>query len=240
MFSLLKYKGILCMRNFFRFIGLNVSKNSYKINPLLQHKIDLVFDVGANIGQYAMSVRAEGYKGRIVSFEPLPDAYEKLLLYSRKDPLWHVHKRCAVGAKLDEADINISKNSYSSSLLPMLQMHSSKAPSSMYVGKARTELITLDSVFDFYHENKERIFLKIDTQGYETEVLNGISRNLKNIFGVQLEMSVVPLYENQDLYKYFFSFFEKNDFLLWSLIPGFSDYKTGQLLQFDAIFVRDS
>ncbi|UZJ42721.1 FkbM family methyltransferase [Prosthecochloris sp. SCSIO W1101] len=239
MLSLLKYKVISFVRGVFRSIGFSISRINYK-SPLIHHKIDLIFDVGANIGQYAMSMRTEGYKGKIVSFEPLPDAYEMLIKNSHKDPFWTVHKRCAVGAKLGEADINISQNSYSSSLLPMLQVHSSAAPASVYIGKAKTDVITLDSVFDFYRKNNEKIFLKIDTQGFENEVLKGLSKNLKNIFGVQLELSVVPLYENQNLYKYFFAFFEENGFFLWSLIPGFADAKTGQLFQFDAIFVRNS
>ena len=227
-------------KNIFKSVGLNLSRiANLPPSPLVHHKIDLLFDVGANIGQYAMRKRTEGYKGRIVSFEPLPDAYETLLQKSKNDPLWTVHKRCAVGSKLGEAEINISQNSYSSSLFPMLQAHLSVAPDSAYIGKAKTDVITLDSVFESYRANSEKTFLKIDTQGFETEVLNGLSVNLRNIFAVQLELSIVPLYDNQDLYKYFFAFCEEKGFFLWSLIPGFYDASTGQLLQFDAIFVRD-
>ena len=94
-------------------------------------------------------------------------------------------------------------------------------------------------MFESYRKNNEKVFLKIDTQGFEREVLGGLSKNLRNIFAVQLELSIVPLYDNQELYKYFFSFFEENGFILWSLIPGFGNPTTGQLLQFDAIFVRN-
>ncbi|MFX8373787.1 FkbM family methyltransferase, partial [Acinetobacter baumannii] len=90
-----------------------------------------------------------------------------------------------------EVDINISGNSYSSSILPMLPAHLSAAPESLYIGKAKTKVITLDSVFDEYRVNKEKVFLKIDTQGFEAEVLSGLSRNLRNITAVQLEMSIV-------------------------------------------------
>lgn len=209
-------------------------------SPLIHHKIELLFDVGANRGQYARLVRRQGYAGKIVSFEPLPDAYEKLLQHSRNDTLWTVHERCAVGSTPGHAEINVSRNSLSSSLLPMLPAHLSAAANSLYVGKADTRIITLDSVFDAYRTDNERTFLKMDTQGYETEVLKGLTNNLSNVLGVQIELSIVPLYEHQDLYRHFLEFFKENGFLLWSLIPGFVDARTGQLLQFDAVFVRNA
>ena len=220
-------------------MGLRRRKKNKPPSPLLTHNIDLLFDVGANVGQYAMLSRTEGYRGRIISFEPLPDAYVIIKAKSKNDPLWIIHKRCAVGSKLGELEINISKNSYSSSLLPMLEAHSSAAPDSVYIGKAKTEVITLDSVFDTYRKNEEKTFLKMDTQGFEREVLSGLSVNLKNIFAVQLELSLVPLYENQDLFEYFFAFFKENNFTLWNLVPGFLNRETGQLLQFDAVFIRN-
>lgn len=227
------------IKKLFRAVGLKISRAPEELPSfLIHHRIELVFDVGANIGQYAIAIRDEGYQGRIVSFEPLADAYETLLKKSLSNPLWTIHKRCALGSKPGEAEINISQNSYSSSLLPMLQTHISAAPASTYIGKSKTEVITLDSVFDTYRKSSEKTFLKIDTQGFETQVLDGASKNLQNIFAVQLELSIVPLYDNQDIYKYFFTFFEKNGFTLWSLIPGFADTATGQLLQFDAVFFR--
>lgn len=225
----------------FHAAGLNISRvrnDKRPPTPLVYHGIELVFDVGASAGLYGRHARAEGYKGRIVSFEPLPDAYAKLTEIASADPLWTVHKRCAVGSEAGEAEINISGNSLSSSLLNMLQSHTSAEPGSSYIGKAKTDVIALDSVFDLYHVNGEKTHLKIDTQGYESKVLKGVERNLKNIFAVELEMSLVPLYEGQDLYMHFLHFFEENNFYLWSLEPVFANPETGQLLQFDAVFVR--
>jgi FkbM family methyltransferase len=228
----------LIVKKIFNKFGLNIV--SYKKYPefLLHHKIELLLDVGANFGQYAMHARDNGYKGKIVSFEPLSDAYEKILKKSKNDPLWTIHKRCALGAEIGEMEINISQNSQSSSILSMNNVHQIAAPESIYIGKARTDVITLDSIFDSYRKNKEKTFLKIDVQGFESEVLKGLTLNLKNVFGVEIEMSVVPLYDNQELYNYFFSFFEQNGFALWSLVPIFRKDDTGELLQFDAVFVR--
>lgn len=207
-------------------------------SPLLHHKIDLLLDVGANIGQYALLSRGEGYSGKIISFEPLSAAHSVLEDVAKADGLWVVHERCAIGATNGEIEINIAGNSYSSSILPMLQAHSEAAPQSAYVGKDTAKIITLDSIFYDYRTTDERVFLKIDTQGFERAVLEGAKNCLRDIQVIQLELSLVALYEGQDLYDYFFSYLKNAGFEIWSFVPGFADSRTGQLLQFDAVFVR--
>lgn len=219
--------------------GVSVSINRKTApSPLLHHKIDVLFDVGANAGQYAANARKEGFTKKIVSFEPLTAAYKALSANAVADDCWIVHERCAVGASVGDARINISKNSYSSSLLPMLARHSDAAPDSVYVGSEIAKLITLDSVFAEYCKPSQRAFLKIDTQGSESDVLAGANTSLRHIVGVQLEMSISHLYESQLLYDHFFEFFRQQGFFLWSLQPGFFDQRTGQLLQFDGVFIR--
>jgi len=207
-------------------------------NPLVYHKVDLLLDVGANVGQYVIENRQQGYLGQVVSFEPLPDAYQILRENAYGDSEWVIHERCAVGSEIGQTEINISKNSFSSSLLPMLETHSDSAPESVYIGTASTPVITLDSVYERYAKDKKKVFLKIDTQGFEAHVLAGALKSLQSIFAVQLELSLVPLYANQELYPYFLKFFEDQGFYLWQIIPGFIDNDSGQSLQFDAIFLR--
>ena len=207
-------------------------------NPLVYHKVDLLLDVGANVGQYVIENRQQGYLGQVVSFEPLPDAYQTLRENAYGDTEWLIHERCAVGSEIGQTEINISKNSFSSSLLPMLETHSDSAPESVYIGTASTPVITLDSVYERYAKDKKKVFLKIDTQGFEAHVLAGALKSLQSIFAVQLELSLVPLYANQELYPYFLKFFEDQGFYLWQIIPGFIDNDSGQSLQFDAIFLR--
>lgn len=202
-------------------------------------RIETLFDVGANAGQYAMRMREEGYAGTIVSFEPLSDAHRLLQENASKDSKWLVHDRCAIGEREDRVEINISGgNSKSSSLLPMLETHSNSAPSSAYIGKEPVEVIPLSSVFDRYRSPGMANFLKIDTQGFEHHVLAGTGSSLESCVGVQLELSITPLYEGSELYPYFFDFFDAHSFDLWDVEPGFYSPETGRLLQFDAIFVN--
>jgi len=223
----------------FKLFGLEVSRLPTPLpSPTVHHGIDVVFDVGANIGQYALLTRKEGFRGRIISFEPLPEAHLQLAATAKTDVHWTVHPRCALGSSFSTKLLNISKNSYSSSILPILDACRSAAPNSIYIGEVETPLITLDSVFDNYCAPSEKVFLKIDTQGYEWEVLVGASEKLSRIKVVQLELSTVQLYGGQKIYKHFFDFFESKGFYLWSILPGFANRETGQHLQFDAVFVN--
>jgi FkbM family methyltransferase len=208
--------------------------------PFVQFGVDVVFDVGANEGQYGFELRHAGYRNRIVSFEPLPDAHAFLQEQTKQDPLWTIHERVAIGAREGKSVINISGNKLSSSLLPMLASHSDAAPESAYVGKADVNVIALDSVFDRYVSESETPALKIDAQGFEHEVLEGVSAYLDRFTCILVELSTVPLYQDQKTYEWFISFFKTHGFYLWWLKPGFTDPVTGQTLQFDACFARDT
>lgn len=82
--------------------------------------------------------------------------------------------------------------------------------------------------------------MKIDTQGFEKNIIDGANESLKHFKIIQLEMSIVPLYENEMLYIEMINYLDKRGFQLFSLENGFSDRTTGQLLQVDGIFVQNS
>jgi len=205
---------------------------------LRQFRIDLVLDVGANTGQFASEIREGGYTGKIVSFEPLSRAHSELLLSSAADPMWEAHPRCALGDHNGEIEINIAANSFSSSILPMLESHRSAAPESAYEGKEIAPIKTLDSVARQYLKDSQAPFLKIDTQGFEWLVLDGARDTLPQIKGILVELSLVPLYEGQHLWRKVIDRRETEGFTLWAFKPGFSDQASGRSLQVDGIFYR--
>jgi FkbM family methyltransferase len=201
-------------------------------------QVELVLDVGANTGQYGQELRKSGYRQRIVSFEPLPTAYAQLLSNTQGDAQWRVHPRCAIGNHHSEVLINVSQNSVSSSIRSMLPIHEQAEPSSKVVSQEAVELVTLDSVFPQYVQGDAAVWLKVDTQGFEKEVLEGATLSLPRIKAVQLELSLVALYAGQDTWEYFLSSMSRQGYRVWSFLPGFSDPRTGQTLQVDAVFVR--
>lgn len=200
--------------------------------------IDLVLDVGANIGQFASALRNSGYGGAIVSFEPLSAAHQQLTTESASDPRWAVHPRCALGDFDGEVEINIAGNSQSSSILPMMESHRAAAPESEYTGREGTPLYRLDTAATRYLQDAQAPFLKIDTQGFEWQVLDGARDALPRIRGIMVEMSLVPLYDGQRLWREMVDRLEEEGFALWSLRPAFTDPATGRTLQVDGIFFR--
>lgn len=209
-----------------------------RMSALRYFGIDVVMDIGANDGQFAKELRAGGYSGRIISFEPLTAAHLQLLHESNGDSAWDVHPRCALGDRLGEIEMNIAGNSVSSSILPMLTSHRFASPASAYRGRESAPQITLDSVAGPYFEGARAPFLKIDTQGYEWHVLDGAFETLPKARGIEMELSLVPLYEGQHLWSECIERLEAEGFVLWALEPVFVDPATGRTLQCDGLFFR--
>lgn len=196
-----------------------------------------VLDVGANIGQYATALRAGGYRGTIVSCEPLSDAFQHLQRRSARDASWEA-VRTAVGDAVGSTRINVSANSYSSSLLPMTSAHSDAAPGSEFVAAETVPVTTVAEIVAGRGVDPGSALLKIDTQGYEAQVLDGAGDLLPRFAAVSLELSFVPLYEGQQLYDQLTARLRDGGFTLYGLDAGFGDPRTGRMLQCDGLFVR--
>ena len=215
------------------------STSSAQLLAALNHvQADVVFDIGANIGQFVHDLRAVGFAGKIISFDPLTAAHAQLSKSAKNDSEWLVHPRVALGDHEGEIEINIAGNSVSSSVLPMLDEHSSAAIDSAYVASERTPLVCLDTVAEQYLTEDSRPFIKIDTQGFEWQVLDGATETLKRAQGVLLELSLVQLYGGQRLWREIIERMEKEGFTLWAIQKGFTDPRTGRSLQVDGIFLR--
>lgn len=234
-----------CIKDVFHALGIDIGRVKPKNDPnfillkALQHfGVDVVLDIGANTGQFARDLRQVGFGGDIVSFEPLSAAHAALVHNARHDPRWHIHPRCAIGAQEGEASINIAGNSVSSSLLPMLGNHTDVVPESAYCNTETTPVHMLDNLADTYLHQAKAPFLKIDTQGYEWQVLDGALNTLPKVRGVLCEMSLVPLYEGQYLWKDILARMEAAGFTLWSLRRGFTDLGNGRAMQMDGLFFR--
>jgi len=210
---------------------------SRRIQLLNYYNIDIVLDVGANIGQYGSELRDLGYKNEIISFEPLESAYKDLEKKSHLDSKWNAFNY-GLGSKEGSMQINIAENSYSSSILEILPKHTDISPTSNYVSRESIKIKTLDSVFNNFCDSSSNIYMKIDTQGFEKEVLSGAKASLKKINLLQIEMSLVPLYKNEASFNEMLEFLTKNHYQLIGFESGFVDHTSGELLQVDGLFKR--
>jgi FkbM family methyltransferase len=199
---------------------------------------DTTLDVGANVGQYGSAIRAAGFTGRIISCEPLQDAFGELSRRASADPRWTAI-RTAVGAEPGSLEINIAANSYSSSALPIMDSHLEAAPGSETVGVERVPVTTVRELVRQHGIDPGRCLLKIDTQGYEAPVLDGAGELLAGFAAIQLELSFVPLYDGQVLYETLVQRLAGLGFQMYGLDAGFGNPTTGRTLQCDGLFVRD-
>ena len=200
--------------------------------------ITVVLDVGANVGEFALSLREHDYKGKIVSFEPVKAAHKRLFINSSLDSLWTVHSRVALGSEIGTAKINVAgNNALSSSILEMGLAHKESSPESIYVGKEDVPIITIDSIFERYVGNNDTVLLKMDVQGYEDFVLIGAKSSIKKIAAIKLELSLTSLYEGDKLYDFYFSKLESLGYVIFDLEPGHRHHN-GRLLQFDSTHIK--
>jgi FkbM family methyltransferase len=227
-------------------VGIEVRRSSVYTSQRLRYrqlfstiKTDLVIDVGANVGQFGHLCRAAGYMGEIISFEAASGAHAELVRAATGDERWSVAERMALGAEAGEAEIHIAGNSYSSSLLPMLESHLHAEPESKYVGTEKVQMKRLDDALGTLAAGR-RIYLKMDVQGYEAQVLRGASGVLQQTAAVQMEMSLTPLYAGETLLLGMCAEMTRLGFTVWDLDPVFRDSKTGRLLEADGIFVREA
>jgi FkbM family methyltransferase len=187
--------------------------------------VRVVVDVGANQGRWSRQARRYGYAGRIVCFEPLLEAFTALTEQEKH--------RVALGARDGDVELNVAANSESSSVLSMSGRHLEAAPGSRYVA---TELVPVRRLDNYGID--EPCYLKIDAQGAELDILGGAEETLARCEGLELELSLVELYEGQALLQDVFPYVYARGFRLISAWPGFTDRATGEVLQLNAIFAH--
>lgn len=225
-----------------RYFDLRISRHSNSTQGRRQQLLDdlqitLMIDAGANEGQYAQEVRKGGYRGRMLSIEPLDDAFEKLQRKSTADNAW----RCinvGVGAVNESRMMNVSGNVQSSSMLGMLETQALASPKSVYVATQEVEVRRLDSILDPAELAGENVWLKADVQGLERKVVEGARRILHRVKAIELELSLVQLYEDQPIMCEDIAYLSRIGYKLVWLKRGYRDTRDGHLLQTDGIFLR--
>jgi FkbM family methyltransferase len=210
------------------------------VKQIRHHGVTRVLDVGANDGGYARSLRSFGYTGHIVSFEPVNEPFQGARTASARDRAWDVFPY-ALGPETAEVTIHVAGNAaQSSSILRMRNEHLRSFPESKTVGAQTIMQHQLDELWPDVVKTGDLVFLKLDVQGYERHVLAGAKEAIAGgqIVGLQIEMSLIPLYDGAWLYDEVLAWAREQDFLLERVVPGFSDPDTGAMLQADGVFFR--
>lgn len=224
----------------FRFFKKKTNKTTPgKVAQVLKAAdIDLVLDVGANTGQTGLALRNAGYNGKIVSFEPVPSAHEALHRVACTDPLWVIAPPMAIAAQDGDMTLNVSQATDMSSALEPSADLLTALPKTLVQEQVKVPARTLDSVVPEFQGKAAHIFLKIDTQGFERQVLEGATHTLKAIKGIQMELSLFPLYKGEETYLSFLHDLHGLGFEPHMIVETTFSQKLHRQLQIDVVFMR--
>lgn len=203
---------------------------------LASRNVEVVLDVGANVGQFALQARQQGFAGDILSFEPVASVHAELAARARADRCWQTFN-CAVGSRPDHATIHVSRNSVYSSIKPLTGLAARFDPATEVVANHEVEVVPLDSLT--LPGNASRVFLKIDTQGFEQEVLLGAQATLARCVGVQLELPAEHLYAGVWDFSEGVEFMRRAGFVPAQIRPVNSRRDDpASVIEFDCVFRR--
>lgn len=203
---------------------------------LRRYGVDLVLDVGANTGQYARRLRTRsGYEGRIVSFEPVTEAYEQLERSASRDPRWECRK-LALGDRDGEAEIVLGGSTDVSSFLAFREWPLAAVTTARAAGAEPVRVARLDSL-DLVSHGRGTM-LKLDVQGYEPQVLAGAARTLESVDVLECELAFEHLYEGQPSFREMVDLVEESGFAPLSVETGNFNPATASLTYVDVVFAR--
>lgn len=199
--------------------------------------INVVVDVGANIGQFGKRLR-QFYAGDIYSFEPAEQAYSELAIIAQDDPKWQVYQ-LALGRQDAEHVLNIAEYSQFNSLLSRNafseqrfgQLSAPAATENVVLRNAETCLKQLIN-----NVEQSRILLKMDTQGYDLEVFTGLGSLLDRVVALQSEVSVMPIYQSMPHWTDSVTVYEQAGFGVVGMFPV--NRERWQVIEFDCLMIR--
>ncbi|CAN5884388.1 FkbM family methyltransferase [soil metagenome] len=201
--------------------------------------IDVVIDVGANTGQTVDELRSLGFDGHIVSFEPTPHLFAELVVKYAEDPFWHGHQ-LALGSTAGELTLNRYREESLNSFLSPSDFGAQrfKTMSEPVVGTTTVRVAALDDLRSELPVG--RTLLKIDTQGFDMEVLAGASEFLDETLAILTEVPVNPIYEGMPVMSEVFAWMERHGFQLSGLFPVTRDRQRLRLIEGNCMFIRSS
>lgn len=192
--------------------------------------IETVLDIGANVGQWALDLLDSGFDKRIISFEPAPGPFLQLQGFAQS----HRNHDCVqagLGDHDGEAQLLVLADTVNSSFRAKLNSSNEE--------RVTVPIRRLDSVLPSITSSAGRFYMKLDTQGFEREVLAGAPETLARTDAVEVELSLVELYHGQALLPEIWSTLTGAGFRPAWIERGYRDAEDIWLLQMDGLFIRE-
>ena len=210
------------------------------VNP---NKLLHIIDIGANDGWFAKVIFRFAPNSIVTSYEPLKSQFSNLNKLKEKYPNYRFFGK-AVGARPGSLPITEYGTSGLSSLKNFNAAYNySEHYSLSLIDNYSVDVVTLDDEINLILQGETNIelVLKVDTQGFEYEVLKGAENSIKaGIFKwVIIELMTVEKYESAHLYTDIMSILHTNGYSIWDIYPSYYEPDTLRLTEFDAIFFLD-
>jgi FkbM family methyltransferase len=252
-------RRFLSRASFKRGVREAVRRLGYEVVPtrdledhaLVRHLQDLfgtlaircVLDVGANRGQYRQFLRDRvGYDGLIISFEPVAANAAGLRAAAAGDAGWIIRDH-ALGAEEGEAEINVmTADSLSSFRSPAPEMPPMFRAVNVVERRERVAIRRLDAVIDEVERGGGalgNIYLKLDTQGFDLEVVGGAAATLGRVCALQTELSMRPLYRDAPTYRETLDALTARGFSVTAICPVSRDERM-RVVELDCVMVNDA
>jgi len=212
------------------------------LGVLKTYDINCVLDVGANRGQFGQALRKGGYRGHIVSFEPVPGVVEHLRRLTEHDETWSVHA-VALGRESGLTTMQVVPDQATlSSMLAPSAYGRQRFPRMTTVAPTEVPVRRLDSLLDSVTESipDPRLYLKLDTQGFDLEVFSGVGDRIRDIVALQSELALLRIYEGMPRMPEALRIYEEAGFEVSGLFPVSREFSTTRILEYDCILVRAS
>ncbi len=204
-----------------------------------RYRVDCVLDVGANRGQYARALRAAGYRGRIISFEPVPEVFAQLVEAAQGDDAWDVHQ-LALGRETGELEMNVVPGTLSSALPPS-SFGASRYTALQDVRVQRVPVRRLDDLLpELFPAGgaAPRVLLKLDTQGFDLEAFAGLGDDVGPVVALQSEVALMTIYEQMPRLPEALAVYEAAGFEVSGLYPVTREKRTARVLEYDCVMIR--
>ncbi|WP_287061433.1 FkbM family methyltransferase [Mesorhizobium sp.] len=234
------------IKNFGRRLGLDIHVYGPRHNAdlrlvhfLRMHAVDLVIDVGANRGQFAKGLLTNGYSGRLVSFEPLPNAHTQLIAEAKTfEGQWEVAPAMALSDEAGFAEFQITHSDTSSSLLQPTDAFVSVLPQVAISSTLEIQTQCLDTAALPYISKAAKPFLKLDVQGTERKVLDGGGETLSKCCGAIVEICTEELYHGQSTIQEVLAVLLSAGFEVWDISSAYRNARTHRLGAIDITCFR--
>ena len=224
------------IRKIIRNAGFNRRIAPNFVEIIHSNNINVVLDVGANDGDFGRELRDSGYTGRIHSFEPNPVAFKRLKDRIADDPNWSA-VQYGVGNVPGMLCLNVSEADVLSSF-KSLNSFSQNSSHARVIDTVAAKIVRLD---DYLNDNpalQGRPYLKIDTQGFEREVLEGLGDMFDKMVAIQVETSLIHSYVGEADWIDSLIYMRERGFEVATMICNSAVPNRAKVREFDIVYVR--